>query len=307
MIRVPLLRASAGYGGQIDRPDRLPAGGLDVAARVRSVRWRLVMVVALLLAVLVAVFSLALREPRLASRAADRGVARSMGLSSLPLTAQGVVSGALGANGYAYRVDASNDGFQALNPAQHLRARYESSGVTIDSGKARLGLSLRAVGYGAALTALGRVAPRARANRVVFARRGLSEWYANGPLGLEQGFTLTRAPVGDAREPLTLSLALSGSVRASVEAGGRGLTLTATGSSALRYDNLLATDARGRALHAWISLRGGQVLLHVDTRDARYPLNIDPLIQQAKLTDKEYGRNGGSATAWHFLLMATLR
>ena len=33
-----------------------------------------------------------------------------------------------------------------------------------------------------------------KANRVTYAHPGLSEWYVNGPLGLEQGFTIPRAP-----------------------------------------------------------------------------------------------------------------
>ena len=109
--------------------------------------------------------------------------------------AQGVVSGALGAGAHAYRVAPSGGGFRALNPAQHLQERFGRSGVLVESGGARLGLSLRAVGYGTQLAALDGVVPRARANRVVFARGGLSEWYANGPLGLEQGFTIARPPV----------------------------------------------------------------------------------------------------------------
>ena len=52
------------------------------------------------------------------------------------------------------------------------------------------------MGYGSSLSALGDAAPRAKANRVVYERAGLSEWYANGPLGLEQGFTIPRAPAG---------------------------------------------------------------------------------------------------------------
>ena len=56
-------------------------------------------------------------------------------------------------------------------------------------------------------------APTARANRVSYRRGPLTEWYANGPLGLEQGFTL-KAPSDRRRSgPLTLALSLSGSLR----------------------------------------------------------------------------------------------
>src|SRR5450759_112735 len=64
------------------------------------------------------------------------------------------------------------------------------------------------------------------------------------------------------------------------------------GVPSLRYTGLTATDARGRALHAWPTLRAGRVLLSVDTHGARYPLRIDPLIQQGeklKYTEGELG------------------
>ena len=53
----------------------------------------------------------------------------------------------------------------------------------------------------------------------------------------------------------------------------------------LRYGGLSATDARGRVLHSWMELRSGQILLRVDAAGARYPLRIDPFVQQGeKLT-----------------------
>jgi hypothetical protein len=252
-----------------------------------SVRWlALVGVVLLLLASAALLSSSVVEHPHSSHARPATGAPR--GLSSLPLTAQGVVSATLGGESLAYRVSGFGDGYRASNPAQRLRARFARGGVHVLSGGVRLGLHLSAAGYGASLVALAPALPRARGNRVEYAHAGLNEWYANGPLGLEQGFTLARAPGGDAREPLTLSLTLSGNARAVLDASRQGLTLAAPGSSPLRYADLLASDARGRALHSWITLRPGRVLLHVDARGARYPLRIDPLIQQGpKLTAKE--------------------
>lgn len=289
------LTATVGYA---DAPlGRFSAGGhRSPAAELRPLRlrpaWPKRVVAALLLAAAGAALwaGLASEHP-MASRAArpahatDAVTAPSKGLSSLPLAAQGVVSATLGSANGAYHVSRSGPEYQAVNPAQGLRVRFDRAGVRVQSGQARLGLRLSAVGYGASLTSIAPVVPRAHGNRVMYARGGLSEWYANGPLGLEQGFTLTRAPTGDTGKPLTLSLALSGDVRASVDAGGRGIALAAPGDSSLRYDDLLATDARGRTLHSWITLHGGRVLLHVNARGARYPLLIDPLVRQGeKLT-----------------------
>jgi RHS repeat-associated protein len=249
--------------------------------------WRTVAASVLLL-VGVALWGGLAGEHSVLSSVVRSGARLHRGLSSLPLVARGVVSAALGGDSRAYRVSRLGGGYQAANPAQRLRVRFDRAGVRVQSGKAQLGLRLGAVGYGASLVAPARAVPQARSNRVVYVHGGLSEWYANGPLGLEQGFTLAQAPAGSSAMPLTLSLALDGNTHASVDASGRSLTLAEPGGSSLRYDNLLATDARGRTLHSWITLRAERVLLHVDAHDARYPLQIDPLIQQgAKLTGKE--------------------
>jgi hypothetical protein len=215
-----------------------------------------------------------------------RASSHKQGLFSLPGAAQGPVSQALGADSPAYRVSPSKGGFSAASPAQRLRLRFEHSGVSLSSGATQVGLSLREVGYGGALSAVGEVAPRrVQANRVTYERAGLSEWYANGPLGLEQGFTIARATAGHRAGPLTLALALSGNAHASLRPGGQRITLRGTGGPELRYSGLSATDALGRVLHSWLALDAGRLLLRVDARGARYPVRIDPFVQQGeKLT-----------------------
>ncbi len=194
------------------------------------------------------------------------------GLESLPLAAQGPVSAALGQDEPAYRVA----GLQAVNPAQHLRAGFSSRGVTVASGKARLGMTLSAYGYASALEPVESAQPRASANRVSYAHGALTAWYANGPLGLEQGFDVPARPSA-AAGPLTLSLALSGNLAARLRHGS--VLLTGRGA-ALRYGGLVATDARGRVLRSWLQLVKGHVLIRVDDHGAAYPLRVDPLIQQ---------------------------
>ncbi len=207
------------------------------------------------------------------------------GLLSLPPSAQGPVSAVLGAESAGYRLSAAAGGFRASSPAQHLRTSFTSAGASVSSGATRLGLRLQAVGYGSALTALGSVAPRLRSNQVVFAHPGVSEWYANGPLGLEQGFTLAKAPAGRAAGPLTLAVALSGNTQASLAEGGRTVVLRRAGKTVLRYTGLSASDARGHSLRSWLSLEGRRLLVHVDAAGARYPLRIDPFVQDGeKLT-----------------------
>jgi hypothetical protein len=218
-----------------------------------------------------------------APAAARAAAASGQRLSVLPDAAQAPVSTALGSADPEYRVSASAGGFEAVSPQQRLRVRFEGSSVQLDSGAARLALRLDGLGYGSSPQASGDVLSHVAGNRVTYVGEGLSGWYANGPLGLEQGFTVASAPAGPAPGPLTLSLALSGNVHAVLAPGGASVLLSGGGSS-LRYGDLAVTDAHGRTLHSWLGLRDGQILLHVDARDARYPLQLDPLLQQAKLT-----------------------
>jgi hypothetical protein len=258
---------------------------VTLGARV-VVSWRALVAAAVLSLVLGAALFPGLAGERSSVAPAVRsGGFSHEGLLSLPLATQGPVSAAIGADEPAYRVSASSGGFAAVSPAQRLHLRFGRSGVSLSSGTTHVGLRLQAVGYGASLRALGEVSPHVKANRVLYARPGLSEWYVNGPLGLEQGFTIPRAPSGHPAGALTLSIALSGDAHASLASGGQSIKLSRTDGPVLRYSGLSATDANGRALHSWLQLHVGRLLLRADTRGARYPLRIDPFIQQGpKLT-----------------------
>jgi FG-GAP repeat len=225
---------------------------------------------------------------------------RSDGLLSLPASARAPVSAAVAANSTAFRTMPSSAGFRVGNPAQRLQASFNRSGVQINSGSVSARLSVAAVGYGRSLTPLPAVRPTARGNRVTYAHPGLSEWYSNGPLGLEQGFTVQTPPAGNATGALTIAIALSGSTHAAISNDGQSITLGRAGRGMLRYAGLSASDAHGRSLRSWLSLQAGRILLHVDAAMARYPLRIDPLVQQgSKLTDEEsfYDAQFGVAVA----------
>jgi hypothetical protein len=247
--------------------------------------WGVLMAAVLTLALGAALYQ-GLNDVHTAAAPATRPLGPSReALLSLPLAAQAPASAALGTDSPAYRVTNAPGGYRAANPAQHLRSSFASSGVSVSSGATRVGLSLSGVGYGTEITTLGAVAPRARRNRVLYRHQGLSEWYVNGPLGLEQGFTVVGAPAGHAPGPLTLSITLSGNAHPSLSKGAHGITLVGAGKDVLRYSGLSATDARGRLLRSWMQLEHGRVLLRVDAAGASYPLRIDPFLHQGiKLT-----------------------
>jgi hypothetical protein len=267
---------------------------VGVGTATRAVPWRAVMAAALLSLLLGVVLSQGLAGQLFHTSRTVRfhptlsRPAPHMSLSTLPLAAQGIVSEALGVDDRAYRIHAAESGLRAVNPKQHLSLRFDRSGASVGSGTTHLGLSVHAVGYGTSLKPLGQVAPSLRGHRVVYARAGVSEWYANGPLGLEQGFTIAQSAGSHPTGPLTLAMTLSGDVHASLATGGQSVTLSRPKGSSLRYGGLVAHDAQGRTLRSWLAVRAGRVLLHVDTHGARYPVRIDPWIQQGpKLTGSE--------------------
>lgn len=169
-------------------------------------------------------------------------------------------------------------------------------GVHVVGAASRLSLRLVAVGRAGRLRPLAQVAPRARTSRVVYARaRGVLEWYAAGSSGIEQGFTLARRPPAPAAGAVTLALAVSGLRARLAESDVQ--FLTQAGRAALRYGALVAVDASGRRLPAWLAVSRSRLLLRVDDHGAHYPLRIDPLVQQAELAPPGASGIGTSVAA----------
>ncbi len=209
---------------------------------------------------------------------------------SLPLAARAPVSAAIGSYQPGYRVRPRDSRLTAWSAAQRLSSSFSSAGVAVRSGHVSLSMRLTGMGYGTALRGVGAAVPRASDNRVTYFHPGLQEWYANGPLGLEQGFTLARAPAGARRGPLTIALSLAGSAHAKLSSNGTSVDFGSS-PSGLRYSGLAAEDASGRPLRSWLSLSSGRLLLHVRTAGARYPVRIDPFVQGAALKS-----SGGTAS-----------
>jgi hypothetical protein len=221
------------------------------------------------------------------------------GLGSLPRSAQPSISSALGRDTASYHARPAADGFDAYNSHEKLTTHFSSDGVEAVSGDARWKWSFVGYGYGDSLRVRNRVAPQAAANRVEYRHGSLTEWYVNGPVGLEQGFTITRPPGKGNGQPLTVELSLSGNLIGAVGENRKDLSLArADGSQELRYAQLTVRDATSKELSAWLELRGDRLQLRVADDGARYPIVIDPWIQQAKLTasDGQADDFFGSAT-----------
>ena len=235
--------------------------------------------------------------------------------SDLPPASQAAISNSLGRVDRAYHFSANERGYHAINLPEHLAMQFAPGEATITTGRASWNIALRAWGYGNVLEPVAAAALKVSENRIEFhhligdfygvaADRPYSESqfrsttiverYLNGPLGLEQEFVISSPPaVGIARLserheapelPLTLAMDLDG-WQAGLDDDQAGLTLRSReGSPFLRYGGLTAFDASGRQLPARLDLQNARLLVRVNDRNAHYPITIDPLVQQAKLT-----------------------
>src|SRR5579864_8000643 len=208
--------------------------------------------------------------------------------ASLPVEAQSAISSVLGRDVNSYKVLHRNLGLHAENAQQRLSAEFQASGVQVRSGSAHWGMALEGYGYGDTVQPLQAARPDANQNRVEYQRGAVTEWYVNGPLGLEQGFTLTKAPDAKPGEAVTIALALSGDLQAVVDGSQTGLKLRdRLQRETLRYSGLSASDATGKKLPSWMEVRGTQLRLRVNDTGAVYPVVVDPWIQLAQLTTSD--------------------
>ena len=212
------------------------------------------------------------------------GVDQGAAVRTLSPAAQAQVSSVIGKDLSAYHFVAGPGGLRMTNAGRGVTADFTTGGVSFRNGADEWGMDLRAYGYGDRLRNAPRTSPGGAANRVEYRRGALTEWYVNGPKGLEQGFTLERRPTAASGKPLTLAFAMSGNLGASVDPGKRSLTLRKDKHTALRYSGLTTLDANGHELPTWLEVAGKELRIRVDDAGARYPLTIDPYVQATTLT-----------------------
>ncbi|MCX6879168.1 MAG: lectin-like protein [Verrucomicrobia bacterium] len=202
-----------------------------------------------------------------------------------------------------HAIVANPDGtHQARNPGQAWLTRFDARGFTVTPDDDGWSWGLELSGYGEPTEV------RLDGEKVSFIREdGLTEWFVNDTRGLEQGWTLAKRPErADATEPLRLHLAVRGSLRPQVSDNGASVAfLHETGGAALTYGGLRAWDADGNTVQARFA-RGEDgsagLSVVVDDADARYPITVDPIAQQAYLKASnteasQYGDLFGSSVA----------
>ena len=217
--------------------------------------------------------------------------------SQLQWAAKGAISSSLGRDQTAFYATHRSGGLIADNATQRLTAQFDRRGVLVRAGTTTFGLQLLAWGAPGHTTSVSPAAPRADANRVTYAHGPVTEWYANGPLGLEQGFDVRAAPAATTGDRLAIVLGVQGNARTRADGHG-GLSLTGPDGKHLSYTGLTATDARGHVLASSLTASGSRAVIHVDTAGAVYPLRIDPFIQVAKFSDPDLRRTKANSAAF---------
>jgi len=182
----------------------------------------------------------------------------------------------------------------ARNGDQSFTAELSQAGVRLlaSDGSFEVALSTRGIRCGDEWVDL-RTAPArvsGGSHRVELARSAgraaVSEWYVNGPLGLEQGFTLNRSPCAQPEPELAVEMRLEGrSAVASTDGKAVVLAGEGLGTPGLRMRDLFVHDAAGRMLPARFEASADRIAIRVGLNGAVWPIQIDPLIvsQEAKL------------------------
>lgn len=226
--------------------------------------------------------------------------ARGAGSQSLSASARASLSDAIGREDRAYWFHTQAAGVVFASSGTGLGAQFDTRGAQLRSHGLEVGLRLQALGYGSSLQPLPAARPQATATRVTYSRPGVTEWYANGPLGLEQGFTLERLPKHSATALLSLAVAVSGGASVALDRGARHITLARPGHAGLSYGGLTVLDASGRTLPSRLRVEHGTILLQLDTSGARLPIQVDPTVEEeaeAVPTEEAEGNHSGISVA----------
>ncbi len=107
----------------------------------------------------------------------------------------------------------------------------------------------------------------------------LTEWWANTPRGLRQGWTL-HAPVelDDRDADAVIALSLTAGTLREVAWNGRSATFVGTTGHTWRYHGLAAWDALGSILSATLEATQDGLQVRVQTAGAAWPITVDPIL-----------------------------
>ena len=186
-----------------------------------------------------------------------------------------------------YHMSRQGKDFQASNPAHGMSFTFTQEGPKVQdvNGAWQWGMSLKRYGYAGSELRAPVAHLSGHRGRMEYQRGPtLTEWYLNTTWGMEQGFAIASAPAPcPPGENLVLEMTLSGPLQPRLQ-GNTLLLRDAKGKAIARYTGLYAYDTEGKSLPSRLSLKGDTLRILIDDSTARYPITIDPWLQQAKLT-----------------------
>jgi len=209
------------------------------------------------------------------------GYAKQTEMKDVPNMLQSLISAKMGEDNPAYQVQADGDlSYVTKNQKHGLTMKVCPEGMTVQSeGGLNWGTKLKGFGLYKKI--------ESRSNRIEVEFGDITEWFINGPSGIEQGWTLKRNTSSHSgnkdAEEIVIQLAQSGNTRVAAAAAKDLEVKKDDGSVFLRYGGLFAHDAEGKELQARFEMAGGDILVRVDGRNAVYPVTIDPYVRTAIL------------------------
>jgi hypothetical protein len=171
------------------------------------------------------------------------------------------------------------------NPMQRLKARIDRHGVHLTAANGcYLNMQLIQYGFNGSLQTPQSNRVEINDTRVeVIHDPGLSEWFLNTPVGIEQGFYLKQGHLQKtipdnmlAHRNFELHFKMGGDLMPEQTADGIDF-IDATGRVRMHYDQLLAFDANHQILPSQFRLSGNLLFILVETAGAHFPVTIDPI------------------------------
>lgn len=200
---------------------------------------------------------------------------------------------------------AVDGGWKAYNPGQEWVTSFDHRGFTARPQHGEWTWGLELIDYGFAQTRAvvsGIPAVKVDGQRLSYQWDEIvEEWFVNDQRGLEHGFILAKRPAGPLGEPLSFTLSVRGGLSPRITSDARGVDfLNDDQKTVLNYSGLKVWDADGTILNSRFEAeKDGNFRLLVDEKNARYPITIDPVAQQAylKASNTGPGHSFGRAVA----------
>ncbi|MFT5685112.1 MAG: hypothetical protein ACI8RZ_006059, partial [Myxococcota bacterium] len=220
--------------------------------------------------------------------------------ASVALEEQGQVLSLIAADRRQF--EAVEPGVFAARVGGLLGAELSATGLLATAGGDTIGLETVAYGgrrIGGSEPVEGGCAPGAETIGTACVRQveldhGLiTEWWASRADGLEHGWTLHEAPGGG---PVLITVHLTEGALLSVDEDRQGAWLAGSTGERWRYDALLAWDAAGAAVPAWLQEEDGDLVVAVDTEGVQWPVTVDPLLGPAGLSEDKLIASDGTAS-----------